>query len=372
MGQPLNNFWRTIEERGCQAELFRWKEMLDSEYDSLKDFLYPTEAKATSYPCPSPGFHGCPRRIREKNGEVIAECSSVQAKWCNSICLPLNDIVIYDINWRKICELAATALGVDFLFKKIPEHIHTYKIGDHIPIGNKRYPIYLSIQRDVQILKTILTRLCNTHNQKPFILVTSTADSIDVDTVEVLGKHGAHVLFLNDMVKKGTDGKFCQIVSPTVLLEDFNNKILPQASANNEIIPFITPPGAKWSDITITFENGEVVIIKCGDTLIRANYSQMGMVNRQNAEPLEQWRLLRVFADNYGVVHSHTRNVANRMKQQKGALSEALRRYFNMEGDPFRWDYKENSYKTRFIIKPEPDAKVPYHPYLDKKEKVKI
>jgi hypothetical protein len=65
------------------------------------------------------------------------------------------------------------------------------------------------------------------------------------------------------------------------------------------------------------------------------NYTQMGMASRRNGLPTKQWELLRVFAENRGVLTWKSRQADRRNQKRKEILAEHLRQFFRIAGEPF-------------------------------------
>lgn len=61
----------------------------------------------------------------------------------------------------------------------------------------------------------------------------------------------------------------------------------------------------------------------------------MGMANRKNGDPTQQWKLLERFSNSRGQIDWHGSYAGPKVKKQK--LSKRLRAFFRIEDNPIEW-----------------------------------
>ncbi len=113
---------------------------------------------------------------------------------------------------------------------------------------------------------------------------------------------------------------------------------------------FPTPPDALWRDVSIRFKDGHTVSIKVTSAGGVFNYTQMGMANKKNGEPTKQWALLETFADGHGTLDWSSKKADRRNQKRRELLAADLRRFFRIEGDPFRLTEDGKGWQALFQI----------------------
>lgn len=358
MRREFTRLWDVIETNGCKAPLYAWQEQLASEFHVLSPYLRTTGEIASSYTCPCPGLDGCPRSVvQRKDGTYKAVCGSTEfPNNCTKISVTRDSVTIYELHWRELCSAIAGMFDLEHNFDKLPDYVHTFTIGDYIPFAGERFPVYLAFHHRTEHLKQVLIKLCNSRNSKPFILFTSTLRKVDNDTVALMEKVGATLLCLGDVLHRTMDGRIGLNRPAEEFLQTFREKVTrktaePKPGRLVNIFP--TPAGVTWGDITIRFTDGQTVMLKCKDVTMAATYSDMGMSNIRSGQPTLIWELLRVFAENHGIIDWRSRASDARLKKRKDRLCQTLKKIFQLEDNPIVWDERVKQYKTRFIVLPD-------------------
>jgi len=130
------------------------------------------------------------------------------------------------------------------------------------------------------------------------------------------------------------------------------------------IIPLSLPPNTKWEDITIQFLDYDKVIITAPNFKERVNYQRMGFEDQKSKKPNKQWKFLYDLAPFRGdltwTIASYRKRVDThplstyKARKWKQRLSDTLKDFFPVDGDPF-YNYKsQKAYKTKFSLLPEP------------------
>jgi hypothetical protein len=121
-----------------------------------------------------------------------------------------------------------------------------------------------------------------------------------------------------------------------------------------ETASFPTPPDATWEDVTIRFIDGHNIFVRVKKTTGTFEYTQLGMVDRRNAKPTQQWKLLEVFAENDGVLTWKSPKADPKNQKRHELLAKNLRAFLRIEGDPFVSTKDGKGWRARFSIIPVP------------------
>lgn len=173
---------------------------------------------------------------------------------------------------------------------------------------------------------------------------------------------------LSDMAALQSNMKPAQLVT----ISDTNHIAIPDSQASLEspqisqepsreidFKQFPTPPNTRWEDIAIRFIDGHTVNISIGKHGIKNkkyNFAEMGFKNERNGNPLLPWKMLEILADNKGRIEWSYKTSCSLDKQKKFRLSDKLREFFVIPGDPF-FPYKQKkAWVTRFLISTADDS----------------
>lgn len=119
-------------------------------------------------------------------------------------------------------------------------------------------------------------------------------------------------------------------------------------------------PKPEWEDIEISFIGDHDAEVRIGDAPARrVNYKDIaGFEDRRTGKPNQLWAVLRVF----GSLPERTMPDDARIGKTWVAIqkkiertSNALRRHFEMTGDPFPYT-QGNGYRARIMIRPAPES----------------
>lgn len=113
---------------------------------------------------------------------------------------------------------------------------------------------------------------------------------------------------------------------------------------------FPTPKGSSWADVDIKFVDGETVTAKVGDQSGRYLYTEMGMIDGRDKKPTKQWELLRVFAQNQGVLTWSSAGASPRNQKRREVLAENLKEFFGIDGDPIVLTDDKKGWRTVFSV----------------------
>jgi len=131
--------------------------------------------------------------------------------------------------------------------------------------------------------------------------------------------------------------------------------------AKKEIVPLDIPPKTNWEDIEIRFLNGDDIKVLAHGTFIETVSSEgLGCVNSKNGSPDKQWNLLQnlsISEGRFDINRFRDIKEKEKFKQQRGALSQRLKKLIGIEDDPIPFDKVKKSYIARFKILPEGDLR---------------
>ena len=351
----LSNLWSACERMPTLAAVSaEWRLMLGEGYDAARVLLRPQAELAASYPCPSPHPCTCHHQIVDHgNGNIVAVCRC-DPPYCDTVRLTRADIVVYELNLAIICSTLAKGLSFDLLHNHMPDQQRTIQIGIDSPCAGYHYPVYLTIPCGQEnFVNTVLSLVAR--NVNPFILIAPTNRMCTPVCMEILQSKKSLFLTLLDLLDVSDSGKL--IINPSCkkTITEFHNALVPALHNSEEAYPiafFPTPAGARWNDVRIRFLDGHSVSIWVRDKSGVYSFSQMGMSKRNSAAPTAQWKLLEAFAEGRGVFDWENEQASRTQKKQKQLLSQALRDFFRIDGDPFRYVRDFKGWEARFDIEP--------------------
>ncbi len=342
-------FWHALEVvPGAAAVDAEWKARFGIDYGAAKDFLRPNGKVASSHPCTVPRGCGCEHDVVIHGADdIVAVCRCERG--CETFPLQRSDVVVYELNRPALDAALAKAFG---LFKETDADtdLHgTTCIGVYSPYAGYRFPVYLAIQIEPDDFNEMIDGLLG-RNDTPFILLAPTRDLCNAKAEKRLADKRSIFVPLSENVVLN-DKQQLRLLRPSdEILGQFNGANLPSPKEDGSTAFFPTPPDAAWGDMSIRFKDGHTVSIKVKSAGGVFNYTQMGMANKKNGDPTVQWELLKVFADEHGVL-DWSSNKAHRLNQKRRELlAGKLRDFFRIEGDPFRMTINGKGWQARFLI----------------------
>ncbi len=349
----LNKLWSTCEKIfSLNATLSEWQMAARDQFPLLRPLLRPTDKKALCYACPSPGGEGCPRHIISTKKGILAVCGD-QARLCNTLRLNPEDIIVYELDQRKVTEVIARILGIPHGFAEISGLSQTWQVGDYHPAAGHRCPIFLTITTEQADLQHTANGLFGIIRQ-PFILIVPTRQFITLAMEDMLARIKARFMTLDEMTVWNQEELVSGSQPPEQLLASFKDTLMPD-EANKATSHFSIPPAARWEKLIITFQASDVIDVKYStmDTVTIDRLHIPGMYNQNSSTKKETmaWALLRILAQHDGMLTVQTHGSHNSLKKQKQLLSDKLKAYFQIEDDPIIWVPEQQAYKVRFMIR---------------------
>lgn len=212
--QPLDRPWFCLESiPGLCTVRSDWEGRLGHEFPLVERFLCPTDKHAGSYPCPSPGGEGCPRRVVvHGSADIVAVCGDSPQR-CETLQLSKQDVVLYRFDVEGFSAELAELLEIEPRFEEVGGAPHTWAVGVRTPAVGEDFLVYLALPQSPEDLRQAASRLVAT-NAETFLLLAPTEEKRDLTTRELLRSHGAHFDTLKDFVAADDAGNLSGAKSP--------------------------------------------------------------------------------------------------------------------------------------------------------------
>lgn len=223
-----------------------------------------------------------------------------------------------------------------------------WQIGCERPRAGFTFPVYLQLSKLADSILEVADM-----SDAPSILFSWTdrpTTSTDRRRVEA---SSIEVITLQDVAWIDPTGelRFADCVIET--LADFRKRHLPSAATTVEPAGFPTPANARWCDVKIKFMDAHSVHIEVGDVTARLVYTEMGMSDKRSGRPNKQWELLYSLAMRHGLLTWDSPDARRENKKRRKFLSESLRSFFRIDGEPIELTADKKGYQTAFRIDPD-------------------
>lgn len=345
----LKRLWPALELphllRGVRAHV---RLFLGGEMPLALGFFRTLRELSDTYPCPTPGGEGCPRRVvRRANGDIVAVCGG-SPKECDTIPLRPEDLLVYEFDPKRFSDRLAQSFEFRLACEPLRDNGDVWQAG-FLPNGARNgRPVFLILNsggsRFAPAVDHLLGRL-----EQPFVVLAPTIRAADATLHEHLRRRAAALVSLEDSIVC-SEGKLAAVAPLTRLLGE-TIEPAPDAAAP-DLVPF-APPGTTWADVEIRFLDGHTVSVTAGEKREVKAFAEMRMVNRKNGNPTVQWALLQALAEKAGTMN--WRNPAADRKNQKRIeiLGRNLKAFFGLAEAPFH-EYRPGiGWRAKFKILPE-------------------
>jgi hypothetical protein len=346
----LKRLWDALEDSprlvGARQELL---DSLGGEYPVVAPFLGPNGKESKSYPCPSPGDPGCPRRIVKESADRFRAVCAAESQECDSLQLAREDVQILAFDDGRFARALQQILGLPAGSPQIK-----YR-GDIVDLGvvrlnsRTRLPVVLLMASSRPSARVLLAEVERTYRQGA-VLLTPTDEMIDGETESRLADSGFIWLALAGILF--ADGTKLTAKQPLAELVG-QPAVAPRPAVKESAHRFPTPPDTEWTDVRMRFTDGNTVTIKVGTIAKRVTYAEMDMKHANSGEPTVLWQLLRAFADNDGRFDWRHPQASRHVKQRVCRLRKTLKAYFDLAADPFFKYQKGVGYRVRFQLEAE-------------------
>ena len=346
-----DGFWASLESVPGLADVdMAWQMSMGTDYGLGKTFLRPNGRLGSGYPCIERAFCACGAHdvIDHGDGRIVAVCKC--GKGCKTYKLTHADIVVYEVDEGKLDQTIREALGLTGESRAMEGMWGVRQIGAYEPCAGFRFPVYLVIVMEgVQFQASVDAIMARTEGS--FILLEPTRDHCTPGIEERLRNRKSLFVPLEEVLALGPVGNFQLKLYPDEILGDFPARNVPKPSAEPVTSFFPTPVGTTWGEVSIRFVDGHSVSVKARSEGGVFNYTQMGMASRRNGEPTTQWEMLRVFAEEHGVLDWSSRGADPRNKKRRILLAGRLREFFRIEEEPFCLTGDGKGWQSRFEIR---------------------
>ena len=345
-------FWQALETvPGAAAVDAEWKARFGNDYGTAKAFLRPNGKLASSHPCMVQRGCGCEHEVVVHDPEdIVAVCRCERG--CETFALRRADIVVYELDRQALDTALAKVFDLIEETDAGTDLPGTTRIGVYSPYAGYRFPVYLTIQIEPDDFSEVLDGLLG-RNEAPFLLLAPTRGLYTAKAEKRLTDKRSGMVSLSENVGIEAKRQFQLFHPMDDILAQFRGVNLPPTKEGGATAFFPTPPDASWGDVSIRFKDGHTVSVKVKTAGGVFNYTQMGMANKKNGNPTVQWELLKVFADERGVLDWSSNKAHRRNQKRRELLAADLRDFFRIEGDPFRLTDDGKGWQALFLISPD-------------------
>ena len=334
--RKLSRLWSGLEGLpGLAGVLAEWRDVWGQDFEIGRAFLRPTGQLAGSYPCPSPGGEGCPRRVViHGDDDIVAVCGQTP-KQCKTLTLARADIVVYELNWKGLCSAISTALGITPLSRPAKISPGTVRTGRHPLATGNQGSVYLTIQHEVSAFSEAAGRLL-ARNELPFILLTPTAELRVGEGQEYLSRSDALMLSLDESLVLDETGALTATESARGSLACFTAEATGRvrlgstARVTSRLRPVRLQEGALWKNLRLTIDDHRLTFLILGEHGER-DFTTAGFEDRRHyGNPNHIWELLRLFGRCGGRLPANATDARRQqnLKQSISRLRTCLRALF--------------------------------------------
>lgn len=349
--KSLQQLWQAIEAMpGPMAVSAKWQELLGDEHGFVSSYLRPTAKLAASYPRVGDPGHQSPYSVIEHGPEdYVGVCPDGG----DTITLAKGDLIIYELDRRKLHLAIVQAIGIEYEESKVQGLPHTQRIGIYRPCAGYSFAVYLTIPLEPSDLTQAVHALAAACGE-PFVLLAPTNRRLRPEAESVIRQAKACFLPLSEALAVSDQGKWVATPIAQKAIESFRTAHLPPPEGADGVVFFPAPAHATWSDVHIRFVDGHTVSVAVGEASGTYLYSDMGMADGRSKKPNKQWELLRSLAKAGGVLTWNSPDAERRNQKRRERLSAVLQQFFRIEGDPIAYDEEIKGWRTLFTL--EPDA----------------
>jgi len=354
----LSRFWLGLEALpGLAGVCVEWRETWGREWDIGQAFLRATSELARTYPCPSPGGDGCPRGVvMHDEQDIIAVCRSTPRQ-CDDVKLTKADVVVWELDWRKLGTAIGTALGLTAPRRPRQVLPGTMRLGWCSAANGKRAAVYLTIQHEPKALSAMLSRLL-TEAVPPFVVAAPTAECCESDTAQLLQRMAVCFLPIDECLAWEDGQGFAATDRARAVLSglaaDLAEELTPRMSGGRQraVKQIEVPPGSRWDDLRLTMDGLKLRYV-AGDKHGSRDLAETEFEDRRRGGvPNDSWHLLEQFA-RHGrrpVQLGTSETERQTAKQRISRLRGRLRWLFQLPGDPIA-NTEPGTYRAVFSIR---------------------
>jgi hypothetical protein len=328
---------------GLRAVESRWRRLMGDDYDRARGWFMPESGLARFVPHPDE---------RRPDLEVVHhspdDIVGVDTDDGTSIPLTRQELVVYAFDVDRLVRAAAGAFGMDPDGQAVPGTCWAFWVCRYEARPGLSFPVVLTIATEASTYRTTVGTLLGII-PGPFLVLSPTNQHARMTTSLALEQRPAVLLPLADSLACQPDGDWRLTPVGEACLAQFRARVLPPPAPPAHEDCFPTPAGGRWSELTLRFQDGHTLWASIGSVGRAVSCERLGLLDRRTQRPNKQWELLRAFAQKHGRI-TWGSSVAGRQNQKvKERLVNALRDYFQIEGEPIRLE-EEGGWATVFVI----------------------
>lgn len=345
MSRRLDRLWLALEQvPDLAAVAGEWCSLLGDEYAHVGRFLLPTPRIARSVKGAAPG-RTCTHEIRQWKRHFLSVCPD----GCEPAEVTRDEVTIHRLDTAALSREIAGAFGLEAApAELVPGVAGVCKVGEYVPFSGYRFPVFLTLTGEPELLCAAVNGLVAPGG--PFILAAPTRSAFTQAIADTVRQAKACFLPLAELLGHGGDDRLALVdgITAEFVLAEFRAAHVPQPKADDGMMFFPTPPGARWELVSIRFIDRHSVYATVMGASGTYHFAQMGMANRKNAKPTVQWELLETFAEGHGVLDWRNRKAGRKNQKRKENLAADLQRFFRIHGDPFALE--GDGWRARFAV----------------------
>ena len=305
---------------------------------------------ALSYPCPRIPACGCRHAVvRHADDDIVAVCRCDPPD-CGTVVLARQQIIVYEVDVRRLSEALAGALGLARGFLEHGVFGRVYQIGLYRPQEGCTFPVVLIIATEPSDLQAAVSGVA-ARSEGPFVLLTPTQELITPTIRAIIKDHNACAGALTELFEMTNDGLGARPAAER-LLTDFRLRHVPPPAKEARDARFPTPSGATWSDVRISFpqDDHSVAIKVLGSPEMFHCTDIPGMALKRNRKPTVVWKTLLDFARGRGSLRWNDPYERAMFEKRVERLSHILVAFFQIPGKPIKLDPHSHQWVARFQI----------------------
>ena len=166
----LTPCWKWLESRPNRtAVMAEWRSASGRCLPAIKSMLTPLEQRTTIYPNSQP--HGSPMKVVIHGDEQIVAID--ESDWQNRVVLKPDDIVLYRLDLRSLRIMLCNTLdGLSIAKTPVDQNATCLQIGNWEPKKAARFPVYLLLCQNINLLRHQVAEMITNRNKKAAILLT--------------------------------------------------------------------------------------------------------------------------------------------------------------------------------------------------------
>lgn len=338
-----SRFWKALDEfAGAAAPQIEWVRHLGDQWAPGAALLRPSGRVAEELACRKASEAGCTRRIVTlTDGRRRAECGDVP-KRCDSHPVTKEEIAVLEVDVRKLAKALVGAFDLQDA-PDISPHTAVVGLGRFEISAGHGFPVFLGLPRrhapDPLSAFDIVTS-----PPGPKVLLVPVRDAIDPVVWSFLTTKGVVGLALDDVVLWDAKRTLAPRLPASHIFRAALD-LLPQQGEDTRPTPGVElQVGTRWRDISIEFENAELILVSAPGLTRAVSPADLGMAHLRSGKANTQWAWFRLLAQHGGRMPTGSPSA----QKQKQIVSGKLCAFFGLADTPI--EDEDGYYIARFRI----------------------